>query len=85
MLSAATQYIELLWHHIATEDDALFPAAVVGLSEQASLAVVARSEQLDSSPAEEFRAAADAVVGLAARLSLESGPFLASLPAGATI
>jgi hemerythrin-like domain-containing protein len=85
MLSAATQYIELLWHHIATEDNALFPAALMTLSEESKLALTAMSESLDPSPAEEFGAAADAVVRLAQRLSLESGPFLARLPVGAEL
>jgi len=85
MLSAATQYIELLWNHIATEDNALFPAAAVGLSEESALAVVAKSEQLDPSPPEEFRAAADAVLRLAERLALESGPLLARLPVAAEL
>jgi hemerythrin-like domain-containing protein len=80
MLSAATQYIELLWHHIATEDNGIFPAALIGLPEGSALAIVAKSEQLDPSPAEEFAAAADALVQLAARLSSESGPFLVRLP-----
>ena len=85
MLSAATHYIELLWHHIATEDRALFPAALTALSEESKLALAARSEELDPSPIEEFRAAADAVVRLAERLSRESEPVLVRLPVGAEI
>jgi hemerythrin-like domain-containing protein len=76
MLSAATQYVELLWHHIATEDNGIFPAAELALPEVLRLAVRTRSEELDPSPPEEFRAAADALVRLAERLSLESGPLL---------
>lgn len=77
MLSAATQYIELLWHHIATEDNGIFPAAELALSDELRLAVWTRSEQLDPSPQEEFRGAADALVSMAERLSLESAPVLA--------
>jgi len=80
MLSAATQYIELLWHHIATEDNGIFPAAQLALPEQSWLALATRNEQLDPSSAEEFRAAADALVRLAERISLESGPLLSRLP-----
>ena len=80
MLSAATQYIELLWHHIATEDSVIFPAALASLPEESAFAVVARSEELDPSPPEEFRAAADAVVRRAGLFSLESNPFKVRLP-----
>jgi len=85
MLSAATQYIELLWHHIATEDSVIFPAALASLPEESALAVVARGEELDPSPPEEFRAAADAVVRLAGLFSLESNAFEVRLPAEAEI
>lgn len=80
MLSAAAQYVELLWHHIATEDNGIFPAAQLALPEALALAVVTRSQQLDPSPPEEFSAAADALVRLAQRLSLDSGRILASIP-----
>ncbi len=80
MLSAATLYIELLWHHIATEDNGIFPSAALALSETLRLAVSTRSEQLNPSPPAEFSAAADALVQLAQRIALEDGPFLARLP-----
>ena len=72
MLSAATQYIELLWHHIATEDNGIFPAAELALPDELRVAVWTRSEQLDPSPQQEFRRAADVLVSLAERASLES-------------
>ena len=79
MLGVATQYIELLWHHIATEDNGIFPTAALGLGDAPRLVLTTRSEQLDPSPPAEFAAAADALVRLAERFSRESGPFLASL------
>ena len=72
MLIAADRYVSLLWNHIATEDEVVFPGIAEALSPE-SLAKVAESyAALDPLPSEDFRVAADALLRLAAAIGQET-------------
>jgi hemerythrin-like domain-containing protein len=78
MVGAAVHYTNLMWNHMATEDRAIFPALESCLSTESLARVLARYGQLDSTRPDEFRLAADRVVGLGAPPSLERATVSAS-------
>ena len=80
MLGAAVHYTDLMWNHMATEDGAIFPALQSCLSTESLARVLARYDQLDSTRPDEFRLAADRVVGLGAAASLERAITGEALP-----
>ncbi|HEY2406611.1 MAG TPA: hemerythrin domain-containing protein [Polyangiaceae bacterium] len=70
LLTAATQYTNLIWKHIATEDQIIFPAAKSSLSKESLARILVRYNKVDRVRPEEFRMAADSVVALAGIASL---------------
>ena len=80
MLGAAVHYTTLMWNHMATEDEAIFPALQSCLSTESLARVLARYDQLDSTRPDEFRLAADRVVELGATASLERAIAREALP-----